>query len=70
MTKKDYELIAKVLKNTGGGDYKALMAHGNTCATFAEALAKENPRFNSVKFLEACGMDGIFGKEWRKEFAD
>ena len=48
MTKKHFELIARVLsENT---DHAALVCR------FAQELAKENPRFNEKKFIEACGL--------------
>lgn len=49
MTRKDYELIASILSNSDEIiDEYALEA---LAENFAEALAKENPRFNSKIFI-------------------
>lgn len=54
MTKKDFEFIAAVI--AGMPDHAAtLRAQKDSCArAFAEALAKENPKFNARLFLKAC----------------
>jgi hypothetical protein len=61
MTRKDYVLIAEVLKNsalinstnpfTGGYTYPLLVAE------FADALEGTNPLFNRARFLDACGVN-------------
>jgi hypothetical protein len=62
MTKKDYELIAKVIKDDEylwkaihsgamGREYQSSIAEA-----FAKVLRIENPRFNKDKFLVACGI--------------
>lgn len=48
MTRKDYELIAKQFFLYGASN--ALIMH------MAEALQKDNPRFNREIFLNACGL--------------
>lgn len=59
MTRKDYELIAKVLKdlnddfNNGGADEVSLALVAEELAT---ALALDNPRFNRARFVSACGV--------------
>jgi hypothetical protein len=69
MTKKDYELIAKTLLNTPiASGVDSLFTWGRTCEDFARALGKENPRFNTVTFLDACGFDIAFGYEWRSQY--
>lgn len=57
MTRKDYELIAEVLRNSSEIiDYPALEAIADN---FAEALAKENPNFNPKMFwLKATAQLG------------
>jgi hypothetical protein len=58
MTKKDYELIAGVIKR----DQRERGAFANnpdleTVANwFADELEEINPRFNRVKFLQASGV--------------
>jgi len=69
MTKKDYEIVAKVLAafNTDGvGD---LLSWAANCRFMARELAKENPRFDTVTFLDACGFDVALGKSWRADYA-
>ena len=49
MTKKDYELIAEVLREyINNSDYIYIVAD------LADVFASENPRFDYNKFLEAC----------------
>lgn len=56
MTKKDYELIAKVLQNgriqptMGDQAYKYLVKE------FAKWLWLENNRFDFTKFFQACNL--------------
>lgn len=62
MTRKDYVLIAGVLK--AGRDYAsafaaphARVAHYDELATrMADALASTNPRLDRERFLSACGV--------------
>ena len=52
MTRKDYVLIAEVLRNQAfisKVDFELLVED------FADALAKENPRFDRERFLVASG---------------
>lgn len=54
MTKKDYELIAKVLsqkvnKRRGIGGETAEIIY-----LFCTSLEKDNPKFNREKFIIAC----------------
>ncbi len=46
MTKKDYELIAGVIRSAGLGYLTAMI--------FAETLKTTNPQFNVKKFIAAC----------------
>lgn len=55
MTRKDFKLIASVLKKEReewlySGDANII------ASDFAEALATTNPNFDKSKFLEACGV--------------
>lgn len=62
MTKKHYELIAKAIKKqwdvqvsiTGTGD-KSLAIH-ETALRIAHALKDDNNKFDTDRFLTACGV--------------
>ena len=67
MTKKDYELIAKVLKDaqaTYEDIYSddtprrtaSLTALGHVVSRLTEELAIDNPRFTPRLFAQACGQ--------------
>ena len=51
MTRKDYQLIADVLRNSDlSHSTRSLLA-----LNFAAALKRDNPRFNMPKFIRAAG---------------
>jgi hypothetical protein len=52
MNRKDYELIAKVIANSQGLTRKGVI--DTLARRMAEALQADNPRFDRVRFLEAC----------------
>jgi hypothetical protein len=63
MTKKDYILIAKVLKEARKLPImiyetdKPQVNHDDLLATLlVTELRKDNPKFNEEKFLTACGL--------------
>ena len=59
MTRKDYVLIAQTLSdlmkdfNNCGDDSVSLSL---VAEELADTLAKDNPRFDRARFLEACGV--------------
>lgn len=55
MTRKDYELIAKVLANFGA-DNRPVDDRDDIANDLADALAADNPRFNRERFLIAAGV--------------
>ena len=58
MTKKDYEVIAKVIASICYETVSVCTIERERIAgMFAIELAKYNPRFNEAKFLEACKRD-------------
>lgn len=57
MTRKDYELIAGVLKNYLRIDYGVECVLEELAEEFADVLATTNPLFNRDKFLKACGVN-------------
>lgn len=62
MTKKDFELIARAMREGRtyvGTDFAADREsdlHTLCCYRLADALATTNPRFDRAKFLQACGV--------------
>lgn len=56
MTRKDYELIAQVVRNLKDEVVDDL-AHEAIVTNFIEELQSENPRFNSEIFAKACGVN-------------
>ena len=61
MTKKDFELIAGILDRqlivAPSQMAQACREQRDTYArAFADALARENPRFDRARFLAACGV--------------
>jgi len=60
MSKKDYILIANVIKGESSTWAKQSVggrAVASVAFFFAEKLAKENPRFDRDRFLTACGIE-------------
>jgi predicted nucleic acid-binding protein len=55
MTKKDFELIARVLKDAKGMLYRD--HHQALCEDFANALVTTNSGFARFKFLKGCGAE-------------
>ena len=59
MTKKDFELIAKILHlaltvyTDNTDENKAIIW---TCKEFANHMSNLYPRFNKEKFLQSCGV--------------
>ena len=53
MTRKDFQLIADVLKASGTSPMNRCVVQ-ELAVTFASELAKTNPRFNKQRFIEAC----------------
>ena len=63
MTRKDYVLLADALaraaRNVTAAGLTDHTAHTTWCecaATVADALARDNPRFDRARFLKAAGV--------------
>ena len=63
MTKKDFELIVKIIKdgaliNCATQSELAMntATRGKIAQQFADNLIKSNPRFDKARFLSACGV--------------
>ena len=60
MTRKDYQLIAEVIKsgieNWEGWNEKPEEVLAGTARSLATKLAQDNPRFDRARFLTACGV--------------
>ena len=57
MSKHDYELIARVLRETSGNEtYRqgAYALFNDLVFALAFELAQDNPRFDRDRFIEAC----------------
>jgi len=49
MTRKDFELIARVIRNIDDKD-----SRNQTALNFATELKQTNPRFDTQRFVTAC----------------
>ncbi len=58
MTRKDYQLIADVIKQTYKNEYRqvAEVAIQNVALSLSVELKKDNPNFKPALFLKACGI--------------
>ena len=56
MTRKDFQLIADVLKASSTSPANRMVIK-ELAVTFASELAKTNPRFNKERFVNACLKD-------------
>jgi hypothetical protein len=58
MTRKDYQLIADVIKQTYKNEDRqvAEVAIQNVAVSLAAELKKDNPNFKPALFLKACGV--------------
>lgn len=56
MSRKDYELIARAFRDTVERHIGDLSSAQAAALRLAEALHKDNPRFDRQKFIEACGF--------------
>lgn len=59
MTRKHFEAIAAaIVKNCGEGQPPSVrLALDGTAKDLAAIFADENPRFDSARFLAACGVE-------------
>ncbi len=53
MTRKDFQLIADVLKAHGTSPMNRLVVQ-ELAVSFAQKLTETNPRFDQKRFVEAC----------------
>jgi hypothetical protein len=54
MTRKDYVAVSNILK-----DYQEVIdayEYLDLCRDFAKYMARDNDRFDAIRFLEACGV--------------
>ena len=57
MTRKDYVMIANIIKKHRNASATAKAEFAEMIYSFSECLAYDNMEFNSEKFEEACGLD-------------
>ena len=55
MTRKDYKLIAEILKKSGACGVGPFTLR-SLAVSFAQELQKDNPNFKPALFLKACGL--------------
>ncbi len=55
MTRKDFELIAEVIRNARGSSQEAEAVLDSITYRFVGALASTNPNFDREKFISKCG---------------
>ena len=60
MTRKDYIATAEILNYMSNKTHPALFS--KVVNDFAEMFAKDNPRFDVVRFHEASNYTTIYGK--------
>ena len=53
MTKKDYELIATIIRGHQDGGKNDMVVRG-LALSMAIEFQKDNPRFNKERFIKAC----------------
>ena len=59
MTKKDFEMIAKVIaiaKAQANNWHNPEDVVYSVAAEFVKVLSQENPRFDGARFIKACGF--------------
>ena len=57
MTRKHFEFIAATIAAMPSHAPSLRSAKRSCALSFADALAKENPRFDRERFLKACGEE-------------
>lgn len=58
MTRKDYELIADAIKqHSAAANPDAAAAVRRVAHELTEALSADNSRFDTSRFLKACGVE-------------
>jgi hypothetical protein len=51
MTRRDYELVSNIMRQ-----FVSAPDHAAVCRALAEGLSLNNPRFDTPRFLKACGL--------------
>lgn len=61
MTKKDFIAVAKIIRELGqlnrDFDDEAKFTANRIARELAKVFKQQNPRFDTVRFLEACGVE-------------
>ena len=66
MTRKDFQMIADVLKASSTSPMNRCVIR-ELAVTFASELAKTNPRFDQQRFINACMPAGRARAQLRNE---
>jgi hypothetical protein len=56
MTRKDYELMVAALTAVRAESAGDSVSYEDICRQLTTVLQRDNPRFNRIKFLSACGV--------------
>lgn len=64
MTRKDYQLIAGAIHAELTAGNLELASYAQVCHAIADAMQKDNARFNKAIFLNACGWVEAYGYEY------
>jgi len=70
MTKKDYELIAEAIRLNTDSQNKDYLHLFQFLPYLSEKLAKNNQKFNSQKFLTACGVENELNRKYCETHAN
>jgi len=66
MTQGDFALLAKVI-NECPASSNGWIHKPSFVAILASELAKQNPRFNTEAFIQACGVEPVSLEEAKRE---
>ena len=69
MTKKDFELIAKTLREVAATRGLSKRNYNKISRVFTEALSQTNERFDSTRFYNACTNDELIAEEQEERVA-
>ena len=69
MTKRDFELIAKTLREVAAIKGLSKRNHNKISRVFAVALSTTNERFDATRFYNACTNEELIAEEQEERVA-